>query len=191
MPTKTAKAEVEAGNKKVVKRSTKKLVPDAVEIVSECNGDSTNVQGEHAMNTENATATATVDNTTATAAAAPEASTKKRSSGPRPVLPLAHAFDADVINAAFAASFGGQLLEAMQEVAAGTVVNAATPLITVKYVQDTLHTQELSQTFAVIMGTGFPEGFSILEMLNPAADVPNTDKLKEALDMFKASSALS
>ena len=132
-------------------------------------------EGDSTMSTENATPAATPAPT----------EKKKRVLGPRPILPKEHVFDVGGINTEFATIFGGQLLEAMSAVVAGEVVVAATPLIDVEYVQDTTNTQKQNQTFAVIMGTGFPEGFSILEMLNPASETPNTSKLEEALDMFK------
>lgn len=142
-------------------------------------------KGDSTMSENTATATEPT-NTTAAPATEPAATDKKkRVLGPRPILPKEHVFDAEVINTQFASIFGGQLLDAMAAVAAGESVTAATPLISVEYVQDSMHTQKQTQVFAVIMGTGFPEGFNILEMLDPNSDSPNTSKLEEALDMFK------
>lgn len=137
---------------------------------------------ENAMSTD---APTTVATPAATTPAAPVEPAKKRVMAPRPVLPVSYAFAAADLNTSLNAVFGGQLIEAMSKVADGSFVDSPVPVITVTYVPSSVDTKPREQTFALVMGTGFPESFSILDMLVAGSDKADTAKLLEAMDTFK------
>jgi len=89
------------------------------------------------------------------------------------------------VNSAFSNEFGGRLVNALAAVGSGTFVERPVPVITLTYVPSATDRVPRTQSFAVVMGAGYPEDFAVSDLLVADSDQPNSEKLVAALETFK------
>lgn len=127
------------------------------------------------------TTTTTVETTIVPAAESTEKTVRKMT--PRPVQEP-YVVDVDNINSAFAGKFTAQLASAIDELQSDSSTEVPMVVLRTTYIP-VGSVIEREQYWAVVMGSGYPEDFSVYDVLRPDSDAPDVDKLLEVLGQFK------